>query len=363
MENLQHEAEKPPGSPTTEAWVGPGSKDGHGSVKRFMARPAVALVLLYLALVTQTMLTSGAPAAVGPVLERRFGFTTTQVGTLFSSLVVLNIIVYMPVTGLSRRRRPLFSAIGLSAIIAGSLLYILPEFIVPRHRSPVASSDSPQLCLSSGNASHRTCDDEPAAGMWTAFLLQATGRALMGFSSISVYSLAVAYLGDVAGPKRSSNYLGIYFSASAVGPALGILLSSEFLKLPTDLGKGSETVAPDANTTGAWWLISVVGSALAFILMPLVALLPDKHTDAAEQETEQQESRSFIQGLKTIVTDPVKVTLLLAGSIDSLLPLIVLSYSFKLLEILFPDLSYATHIIGNGRLSKERLALQRGYIH
>ncbi|CAH1267020.1 Hypp3659 [Branchiostoma lanceolatum] len=71
MENLQHEAEKPPSSPTTEAWVGPGSKDGHGSVKHFMARPAVALVLLYLALVTQTMLTSGAPAAVGPVLERR----------------------------------------------------------------------------------------------------------------------------------------------------------------------------------------------------------------------------------------------------------------------------------------------------
>ncbi|XP_078579662.1 solute carrier organic anion transporter family member 5A1-like [Branchiostoma floridae x Branchiostoma japonicum] len=236
MTSVQEEAGKPPSSPTTEAWAG--SKDNQGSFKRFLAKPAVALFLLFWALVSQTMLSSGAPAIVGPVLEQRFGFTTTQVGALFASIVVMTVVVYMPFTGLGRRRRPVFSAIGISSIIVGSLLYILPEFVVPYGRSTLPSSaESSQLCWSPGNAS-QTCEDEPAAGVWTAFFLQAAGRALMGLSSISLYSLAVGYLGDVAGPQKSSTYLGIYFSATAVGPMLGIFLSAEFLKVPADLGAG-----------------------------------------------------------------------------------------------------------------------------
>ncbi|XP_066270846.1 solute carrier organic anion transporter family member 4A1-like [Branchiostoma lanceolatum] len=347
MKTTQQEADRPPTSPTSEAWEGTGLKDSKEASGSFLAKPGVALFLLFWALMVQTMLTSGAPAIVGPVLERRFGFTTTQVGALFASIVVLTVVIYMPVTRLGRRRRPLFLAIGLFSIIAGSLLYILPEFVVPYQRSTVSTAESPQLCSSSGNASrsHQPCDGEPTAGVWTAFFLQAAGRALMGFSSITAFALAVAYLGDVAGPQRSSTYLGIYFSASSLGPALGILLSSEFLKLPADLDTGSETGPPGANTTGAWWLINVAGSALALILMPLVALLPEKQTDAEEHETEQLESRFFLQGLKTIVTDPVKAILLLAGAIDSLLPIVALSYSFKLLEVLFSEVDYATYII------------------
>ncbi|XP_035670092.1 solute carrier organic anion transporter family member 1B1-like [Branchiostoma floridae] len=262
----------------------------------------------------------------------------------------MTVVVYMPFTGLGRRRRPVFSAIGISSIIVGSLLYILPEFVVPYGRSTLPSSaESSQLCWSPGNAS-QTCEDEPAAGVWTAFFLQAAGRALMGLSSISLYSLAVGYLGDVAGPQKSSTYLGIYFSATAVGPMLGIFLSAEFLKVPADLGAGSEISPTGADTTGAWWFTNVAGSALALILMPLVALLPEKRTvlQSQSQETKQPGSQSFLQGLKTIVTDPVKAVLLLAGAIDSLLPVLILSYSFKFVEIVFPKLDYATHIIGKG---------------
>ncbi|KAG8187154.1 hypothetical protein JTE90_020032 [Oedothorax gibbosus] len=95
-----------------------------------------------------------------------------------------------------------------------------------------------------------------------------------GFGNLAYYAVGLAYMDDNSKQKNTPMYLAVAFALRLLGPLLGFLMSSVFLKFPenpfVDPGFGNE----DPRWIGGWWMgFLLQGFLLALCTVPM-AMFP-----------------------------------------------------------------------------------------
>ncbi|KAH8282581.1 hypothetical protein KR054_008553 [Drosophila jambulina] len=213
-------------------------------------------------------------------IERRFGLRSRQTGLVASGYDVASFACLVPVTYYGGRRgasKPRFIAIGLILMGLGSLVFLLPHFLVGNYR---ASIDEANVCEVAGlqlNSSQTmgSCDletgNENESLTWTVWLFLAA-QLLHGAGASPLFTLGVTYIDENVSKKMSSVYLGIYYTMATVGPAIGYVFGGQLLLIYTDwmtVDPVQLSLTSDSKVwIGAWWL----GFIFAAIMCLLVAL-------------------------------------------------------------------------------------------
>jgi len=169
-------------------------------------------------------------------IERRFGLRSRQMGLVASGYDLASFACLVPVTYYGGRRgasKPRFIAIGLIVMGMGSLVFLLPNFLVGKYRATIAeanvceaNSNSSQTMVRgfSGEDTMDTMDTllipsslqtacelngwgEGESLTWTVWLFLAA-QLLHGAGASPLFTLGVTYIDENVSKKMSSVYLG-----------------------------------------------------------------------------------------------------------------------------------------------------------
>ncbi|XP_041448356.1 solute carrier organic anion transporter family member 4A1 isoform X2 [Drosophila obscura] len=185
-------------------------------------------------------------------IERRFGLRSRQMGLVASGYDLASFACLVPVTYYGGRKgasKPRFIAIGLMVMGLGSLMFLLPNFLVAPYRATIAEANVCELGSSSSspnqnqnqtmqyscevlNAGHGEREQYDSL-TWTVWLFFGA-QLLHGAGAAPLFTLGVTYIDENVSKKMSSVYLGIYYTMATVGPAIGYVLGGQLLLIYTD---------------------------------------------------------------------------------------------------------------------------------
>ena len=186
---------------------------------------------------------------------------------------------------------------------------------------------------------------------------------------------------DIVRPKYVSIHLGLFYTFSVVGPAIGYGLGGAFLSIYVDPWRETNLEPSDPGWVGAWWigfLFSAVMSwliAIPFLMYP--RLLPDSHVVREERNKEMAQKyegrdrdksaveevdfatkvKTFPQHLKQVVKTPSWVFITIAICSELLVVSGVASFAPKYLESQFGLTSSSASLIA-GAIGKSGSALR-----
>ena len=97
------------------------------------------------------------------------------------------------------------------------------------------------------------------------------GQLMIGVGAAPLYTLGVAFLDEIAGPKTVHYFMGAFYACSSFGPAIGFLLGGVFLSQYVDTGVTDHPSPDDPNFVGRWWAGYLVsGFAAILVSVPLM---------------------------------------------------------------------------------------------
>ncbi|XP_071788228.1 solute carrier organic anion transporter family member 4A1-like isoform X2 [Asterias amurensis] len=253
-------------------------------LQRFNTAPWLLFCICFFAII-QGMAVNGLVNSSVSSLERRFELSSSHLGLLpsFFDLIAAILLVMVGYCG-ARGNRPLWLALGLISLAAGSFVFALPHFTTDLYQFTVSNQ--------SGVCSHKT-DENPAevpveclpdtetsitslSRYWYVFIL---ANLFFGIASAPVYSLGPAFIDESVKMESVGLYIGIYAFCCALGPAIGFTLAGLILdKLFTDFIEIDQASLPidssNREWVGAWWLGFLLCSILALIIAVPMSCFP-----------------------------------------------------------------------------------------
>ncbi|GAV01325.1 hypothetical protein RvY_12057-3 [Ramazzottius varieornatus] len=166
-------------------------------------------------------------------IQRRFGFSTTQIGLILAMTEVGHICAALLVAHLvGNRHRPLWICIGGVLEGLALLLFAAPEIIFPRHlprNLNRTASDRPPLCLAaSSDLVSNISMTRPLCGQNTIgkstdgpLAVFLTANILSGVGSTTPLILGLPYVDDNCPANTVSLYYGFALAGRLIGPLVG----------------------------------------------------------------------------------------------------------------------------------------------
>nr|XP_016929033.1 solute carrier organic anion transporter family member 4A1 [Drosophila suzukii] len=242
-------------------------------------------------------------------IERRFGLRSRQMGLVASGYDLASFACLVPVTYYGGRRgasKPRFIAIGLIVMGMGSLVFLLPNFLVGKYRATIAEAN---VCEANSNSSQTmtACElngwGEGESLTWTVWLFLAA-QLLHGAGASPLFTLGVTYIDENVSKKMSSVYLGIYYTMATVGPAIGYVFGGQLLLIYTDwmsVDPAQLSLTSDSKVwIGAWWLGFIFAAAMCLLIaLPIFGypkLLPGAEKLQLERVSEAHATKSEEDG-------------------------------------------------------------------
>nr|XP_004611341.1 unnamed protein product [Sorex araneus] len=310
-------------------------------------------------------------------IERRFEISSSVVGLIDGSFEMGNLLVIVFVSYFgSKLHRPKIIGIGCFIMGIGSILTALPHFLMGYYRYSKDFSTNTSSNLTSSltvcvpdqdvllNRTSSTMvgkghEKESGSYMWVFVLL---GNMLRGIGETPIGPLGISYMDDFAQEGQSSFYLGILNGVAMIGPIIGFLMGSLFFRIYVDVGYvdlSTIRITPkDSRWVGAWWLGFLVSGMLSIISSIPFFFLPkslhkqqerktslslhqlktseEKHQTAdsinSSQENVTADLADFFQSLKSILTNPLYVLLLLSTLLHVSAFIGIVTYVIKFLE-------------------------------
>ncbi|XP_017041422.1 solute carrier organic anion transporter family member 4A1 [Drosophila ficusphila] len=282
-------------------------------------------------------------------IERRFGLRSRQMGLVASGYDLASFACLVPVTYYGGRRgasKPRFIAVGLIVMGLGSLVFLLPNFLVGHYRATIAEGN---VCDSAGSQSNSsqsmTACEAGASGeggeslTWTVWLFLGA-QLLHGAGASPLFTLGVTYIDENVSKKMSSVYLGIYYTMATVGPAIGYVLGGQLLLIYTDwmsVDPVQLSLTSDSKVwIGAWWLGFIFAAGMCLLIaLPIFGyprVLPgaeklqlERVSEAHATGAEATESGEVAKGLAelpravlSLLGNPTFFFLNLAGATEGL---------------------------------------------
>ncbi|CAL8081498.1 unnamed protein product [Calicophoron daubneyi] len=304
------------------------------------ATPVTVLIGLFGIMFIQTMVISGLISSMLTTLERRFNFTTRQVGYIFSCFEGSGVITTVVISFLNGQRTNRLRTVGITTLLLslGFALFALPHFLIGPYNPDNLSSDSSpslrsnsslssliHLILPSFRSSNLSFTNgttpaivRPAMITQTLYTLgtkspnlysgqSSTAEPLLrGASQNPVHTLALSifciamvlagvgasplhvlaptYLWDNLSNKQYPIYSALFYSAGGLGPACGFLAGAGFLSIYIDFPVALPRRGLDRNKPlwlGAWWLGMLVCAAITFLVALPVIAFPKRLADKA----------------------------------------------------------------------------------
>lgn len=316
--------------------------------------PRWLLFILSCASFIQMMAISGFVNVIISSIERRYDLTSAESGLVASSYDISSAILLLPVSyfgGLGSKPRYISLAFLLFGI--SCILFAFPHFVSGLYNSGV---DDGGLCVI-GGATVSSCEGNQISSLSNYKYMFYASMVLMGAGTTPLYTLATAFIEESVPVRSSSFYLGIYYGASILGPALGYLLGGLLLNVYVDFNTvDMDSLTIDSTSSrfvGAWWVGFVVCGILAVIIsFPLGGFPPALPNSAQYMEEHRKEvyknkdktdddvprTFSFVniwKSLKLLITNPTYVFLSLATATDGILLVGISTFIPKYIEIQF----------------------------
>ncbi|KAL3252850.1 hypothetical protein MRX96_054760 [Rhipicephalus microplus] len=226
------------------------------------ARPEWVLVCFSMAAFVQGMVISGFINVSLPTLERRFHLRSVETGLIVAMYNVGSLLLMVPVTFFgSEMNKPRIMAVGVACMGIGSFIYSLPHFVAPQYKFSRPLKD---LCPYASGPAY-----ESSGSLRNYRFIFMLANLVHGCSTVPFYTLSVAYMDDNLSAQKSSWYIGMYYTAAIMGPAIGFILGGTFLKTYTDLNVDAASIGLSPSSTvwvGAWWIGFVITGTLSLIL-------------------------------------------------------------------------------------------------
>lgn len=230
----------------------------------------------------------------------------------------------------------------------GAFVFSLPQFLFGRYEA--GNNVTFELCHSGEDFT----DCSPANNFALAFFF--FGNILIGVGAAPLFTVGTSYLDDIVHPKYVTIHLGIFYTFSVVGPAIGYGLGGVFLSIYVDPWYTTDLELSDPRWVGAWWICflfcAVVSWLFAIPFLMFPRLLPDSHIVKKERNKEMAQKyegndgsrdevdlatkvKSFPHHLKQVVLTPSWIFITIAYCFSSLVVSGVASFAPKYLESQF----------------------------
>uniref|UniRef100_A0A8C5R4J5 Solute carrier organic anion transporter family member n=1 Tax=Leptobrachium leishanense TaxID=445787 RepID=A0A8C5R4J5_9ANUR len=228
---------------------------------QFCNTPKGVLFFLCVASFLQGMVVNGFINTVITSIERRFDLHSYQSGLIASSYDIaacmcLTFVSYFGGNG----HKPRWLGWGVLVMGIGSLVFALPHFTSTEYE--VDLSEDTGGCPS--NQTQQFAESTSSLSYYRYIFM--LGQFLHGIGATPLYTLGVTYLDENVKSSYSPVYIGIFYTAAIVGPAMGYLLGGFFLNIYTEINTPTDLTPENPLWVGAWWIGFLGGGAAAFLL-------------------------------------------------------------------------------------------------
>ena len=114
------------------------------------------------------------------------------------------------------------------------------------------------------------------------------GNILMGIGASPIFTVGTAFLDDLVWPRKTPIFLGVFYIATVLGPALGFVLGGTWLQIYVDPLTPTTLTDTDPAYVGAWWLGFIIMGLLTVLLsVPILMFpreLPESHLICIERK-------------------------------------------------------------------------------
>ncbi|XP_053572040.1 solute carrier organic anion transporter family member 4A1 [Bombina bombina] len=238
---------------------------GWGAIKpsflQIFNTPKGVLFFLCVASFLQGMIVNGFINTVITSIERRFDLKSYHSGLIASSYdiaacVCLTFVSYFGGSG----HKPRWLGWGVLIMGIGSIVFAMPHFTTDVYE--VSLSEDTGICRS--NQTHQSTEGASSLSIYRyVFML---GQFLHGIGATPLYTLGVTYLDENVKLSYSPVYIGIFYTAAIIGPAVGYLLGGFFLNIYTDFNSSTDLTPEAPLWVGAWWIGFLGAGAAAFLI-------------------------------------------------------------------------------------------------
>ncbi|XP_015911098.2 solute carrier organic anion transporter family member 74D [Parasteatoda tepidariorum] len=245
-------------------------------------------------------------------LEKRFEFKSKTSGfiMMLDELTPLFLGVLVGHFG-GRAHRPRLLSFGMFLSAFCCFASALPYFLygTATHLSSIGSvhnNTSTEMC--NGDVRMEHCDEDDRPPTLTAILLLMLGSFLKGFGNLAYYAIGLAYLDDNAKKRNTPLYFAVAFALRLLGPMVGFLMSSAFLKYYENPFETPDFGPDDPRWIGGWWMGFVLQGFLLLIFAGPMALFPRRLPDHLLHEIEHNTNSMFDglgDSLKRLARNPL----------------------------------------------------------
>ncbi|KAI8503084.1 sodium-independent organic anion transmembrane transporter [Branchiostoma belcheri] len=314
--------------------------------------PNGVLFFLCLFSFTQGVIVNGLVNVSITSIETRFELPSANTGIVSASYDIAFVVL-----ALFGNSKPKWLAFGSFSLGLGALVYSLPHFTTGPY---VYGTGQTETCDIGGNSTSQDCSSGTTGSGLRNYLyvfILASTRC----RRYTLYTLGTTFLDENVEKANSGVYIGIFYAASALGPAAGYLIGGQFLNIYTDIDigqNGNGLTEADPRWVGAWWIGFLMCAFLAWsITIPLLGYpkeLPGAAEIKANKESEAHAKggadvasqpdfgkswRDFPIAVKILLCNPTFMFVSLAGAFEGFLTSGLATFGPKFVEMQFSQTS------------------------
>ncbi|XP_063101594.1 solute carrier organic anion transporter family member 4C1 isoform X2 [Cavia porcellus] len=230
--------------------------------------------------------------------------------------------------------KPRWLAFASFMIGLGALVFSLPQFFSGQYQ---LGSIFEGTCLARNSTS---C--APSRSLLSNYLyVFILGQLLLGVGGTPLYTLGTAFIDESVPTHKASLYIGIGYSMSLLGPAIGYVLGGQLLNIYIDfaIGQSIDVTKDDPRWLGAWWIGFLVSWLFAWSLIIPFSCFPKHLPGTAKVQAEKtsqthqckrsslsrvdqnfgQNIKDFPVALKNLMRNTVFICLILSTSSEALI--------------------------------------------
>ncbi|CAB3979608.1 solute carrier organic anion transporter family member 4A1-like [Paramuricea clavata] len=244
------------------------------------------LIVLALCGIVYGMTVNGFNYAAIPSLEKQFHLNSKQTGLMSSVNNISNMLLTIIVSFYgSFGNKPRWIGLSLTFVGFSLVLFSAPHFMIGRYEPPAAVHSS-QFC-SSDNSS-RCEDSDSITFSWSYFIIFLLSQVIAGAGGAPIFSLCIAYLDENISPKHTSIFIAIYYVSGFLGPSIGFVIGGQLLSTYVDIDQpeGFDLSPKDQRWLGNWWIGSLVGAFVMFVVAFVIMGFPRQLPRAKAQREE-----------------------------------------------------------------------------
>nr|XP_045743139.1 solute carrier organic anion transporter family member 4C1 [Mirounga angustirostris] len=209
--------------------------------------------LLYYCLLalTQGIIVNGLVNISISTIEKRYEMKSSLTGLISSSYDISFCLLSLFVSFFGERgHKPRWLAFASFMIGLGALVFSMPKFFGGKYQLGSFFEDT---CITTRNRTNCASSSSSLSNYLYVFIL---GQLLLGTGGTPLYTLGTAFIDGSVPTHKSSLYIGIGYSMSILGPAVGYVLGGQLLTLyiDMDLGQSIAITEDDPRWLGAWWI-------------------------------------------------------------------------------------------------------------